>query len=34
MAGLVAHARWKPTPTQNVTEQDVFDITAYMLTFK
>jgi hypothetical protein len=23
-----------PSPIQNVTEQDVFDITAYMLTFK
>jgi len=23
-----------PTPTQNVTQQDVFDTTAYMMTFK
>ncbi len=27
-------AAFVPTPTQNVTEQDVFDITAYMMTFK
>ena len=27
-------AAFVPTPTQNVTEQDVFDITAYMLTLK
>jgi cytochrome c2 len=27
-------AAFVPTPTQNVTAQDVFDITAYMLTFK
>ena len=27
-------AAFVPTPTQNVTEQDVFDITAYILTFK
>ncbi len=27
-------AAFVPTPTQNVTQQDVFDITAYMMTFK
>jgi mono/diheme cytochrome c family protein len=27
-------AAFVPTPTQNVTAQDVFDITAYMITFK
>jgi mono/diheme cytochrome c family protein len=27
-------AAFVPSPSQNVTEQDVFDITAYMMTFK
>jgi cytochrome c2 len=27
-------AAFVPSPTQNVTKQDVFDITAYMMTFK
>ena len=27
-------AAFVPTPTQNVTEQDVFDVTAYIMTFK
>jgi hypothetical protein len=27
-------AAFVPSPSQNVTEQDVFDITAYMTTFK